>query len=152
MVLGEKTCCKHTSAMYSKFVGSSEDLIVLGKIIDRKLTFSKHIDNLCRYAQYKLHALQRNRKFTVEKTTLLDNSLIESLFGRAPSMWIFGGKICYSKIEEIRHKMLKVIYNNNQSYNSLLLQNNSAPILEMYSRFLMTKIYKTISRVNPESM
>ena len=148
MVLGEKTCCKHTSAMYSKFVGSSEDLIVLGKIIDRKLTFSKHIDNLCRYALYKLHALQRNRKFlTVEKTTLLDNSLIESLFGRAPFIWIFGGKICYSKIEE----MLKVIYNNNQSYNSLLLQNNSAPILEMYLRFLMTKIYKTISRVNPES-
>ena len=38
--MGEKTC-KHTLVINSKFVDSSDDVIILGKTIDKKLTFSK---------------------------------------------------------------------------------------------------------------
>ena len=39
--MGEKTCCKHTLVMNSKFVDSSDNAIILGKTIDKKMTFSK---------------------------------------------------------------------------------------------------------------
>ena len=41
MVMGEKTCCKHTLLINSKFIDSSDNAIILGKTTDKKLTFSK---------------------------------------------------------------------------------------------------------------
>ena len=41
MVMGEKTCCKHTLVINSKFIDSSDNAIILGKTTDKKLTFSK---------------------------------------------------------------------------------------------------------------
>ena len=50
-------------------------MTLLGVIIDKNLTFKKHIDNLVRKAQYKLHALRRIRKFlTIEKAKILGNA------------------------------------------------------------------------------
>ena len=67
MVLVEKTSCRRTLVRNSKFVDLSDDVILQG-ITHKKLTFSKHVDNLYRNAQYKLHALRRIRKFiTVKK-------------------------------------------------------------------------------------
>ena len=43
-------------------VKESNEMILLGIIIDNKLVFKKHIENFCRAAQYKLHALTRIRK------------------------------------------------------------------------------------------
>lgn len=68
MVLGEKTSCRRTLVRNSKFVDLSDDVILQGITTHKKLTFSKHVDNLYRNAQYKLHALRRIRKFiTVKK-------------------------------------------------------------------------------------
>ena len=61
-------------------------------------------------------------------------------------------KTCYCKIEKVHRKTLKVIYNNNQSYNSLLLQNSSVSIHQRHLHFLINEIYKSIFQVNPEFM
>ena len=46
-------------------------------MIDKNLTFKKHVGNLVRKAQYKLHALRRIRKFlTIEKGKILGNAYI----------------------------------------------------------------------------
>ena len=82
-------------------VQSSDDVTLLSVIIANSLTFKKHIDNLVRRAQYKLHALQRIRKFlTVEKAKTLGNAFIDSQFNYAPLIWMFCGKTFYSKIEK----------------------------------------------------
>ena len=39
-----------------------------------------------------------------------------------------------------------MIYNNNESYNSLLLQSNNVSIYQRHLRFLTTEIYKSISQ------
>ena len=50
---------------------------LLGLIINKKLNFSKHIDKLCRNAQYQLHALRRIRKcLSIEKAKMLGNPLV----------------------------------------------------------------------------
>ena len=48
-------------------------------MIDKNLTFKKHIDNLVRKAQYKLYALRHIRKFIIiEKAKVLVNAFIDS--------------------------------------------------------------------------
>ena len=49
-------------------------------------------------------------------------------------------------------KTLKVIYESNDTYDNLLFQSNTVSVHQRHLRFLMTKIYKRISQLNPEFM
>ena len=51
MILGDKTCHKHILKNNSTCVQSSGDVTLLGVMIEKNLTFRKHIDNLVRKAQ-----------------------------------------------------------------------------------------------------
>ena len=46
-------------------VQSKDDETLWGVIVDKNLTFRKHIYHLLRKAQYELHALRRSRKFLI---------------------------------------------------------------------------------------
>ena len=54
MILGDKFHHKHKLKINSIKVEASNDVLLLGITIDRKLTFKQHVENLCRKAQYKL--------------------------------------------------------------------------------------------------
>ena len=65
-------------------VEASDDVLLPGIAIDKKLTFKQHVQNLCRKAQYELHALRRMRKFlTTEKAKILDTVFLDSQFNYA---------------------------------------------------------------------
>ena len=81
-------------------------MILLGITIDNKLVFKKHIENFCRAAQYKLHALTRIRKhLTLDKEILLGNTLINSQFNYAPLIWMFCRKRYIIKLNIIKLKI-----------------------------------------------
>ena len=65
---------------------------------------------------------------------------------------MFFRKTYYSKIEKIHHKTLKVIYELNDTYDNLFLQNNTVSVHQRHLRFLMAEIYKSILQLNPEFM
>ena len=66
-------------------IKESDKVELRGITIDKALNFKKHIENLCRTAQYKLHALRRIRKYlTLDKAKLLGNAFIDSQFNYAP--------------------------------------------------------------------
>ena len=110
MILGDKTCYKHLLKINSTCVQPSDDVTLLGIMIGKNLTFKKHIDNLVRKAQYKLHALRRIRKFlTIKKSKILVNAFLDGQFNYAPLIWMFCRKALYSKIEKIHHRTLKVV-------------------------------------------
>ena len=50
-----------------KVILSSNEVKLLGITIDYELKFKKHITELCRKASYKLHALQRIRRYKLTK-------------------------------------------------------------------------------------
>ena len=78
MILGDKSCYEHILKINLTCAQSSDNVTLLGVITDENLAFKKHIDNLVRKTQYKLHALWRVRKFfTVEKAKILGNAFIE---------------------------------------------------------------------------
>ena len=116
MIPGDQSHHKHILKINSIKVEVSDDALLLGIKIDKKLTFKQHIEDLCRKAQYKVHALRRKRKvLTIEKTKILGNAFICSQFNYAPLLWMFCRKTLYSKIEKIHHKPLKVIYKSNDT-------------------------------------
>ena len=79
MILSDKTCYKHILKINSTCVQSSDDVTLLSVMTDKNFIFKKHVDSLVRKAQYKLHALQRIRKFlTIEKAKILGNIFIDS--------------------------------------------------------------------------
>ena len=64
---------------------NSNEVILLGITIDNKLVFKKHMENLCRTAQYKLHAFTRIRKyFTLDQAIILGYTFTNSQFDYAP--------------------------------------------------------------------
>ena len=74
-------------------IEKNKKVVLLGITIDDLLTFSEHIDNTCRTANYKLHTLQRSRKYlSLEKAKLLCNAFINSQFNYAHRYGCFAEK------------------------------------------------------------
>ena len=57
MILGKKNRLKYGLKIGSITIKESHEVELLGITIDKALNFTKHIENLCRTAKYKLHAL-----------------------------------------------------------------------------------------------
>ena len=89
--------------------------------IDDKLSFKTHIENICRKAKYKLHSLQRRRKYlSTDKAKKLCNAFIDSQFYYAPSIWMFAGKLLISRVQKIDFRSLKVVHNTHDiTYDKL---------------------------------
>ena len=79
MILNREKHRRKRMAINFITVKESNEVILLDITIDNKLLFKKHIENLCRTAQYKLHALTHTRKYlTLDKAILLRNTFINS--------------------------------------------------------------------------
>ena len=102
MILNQKNHRRQRLEINSITVKESNKVILLGITIDNKLVFKKHIENLCRAAQYKLHALTCIRKYlTLDKAFLLGSTFINSQFDYAPLIWMFCRKTLYHKLKKI---------------------------------------------------
>ena len=65
--------------MAGKVIPSSSEMKLLGITIDYELKFKENINEHCRKASYKLHALQRIRKYlSFDEARLLANAFIDS--------------------------------------------------------------------------
>ena len=123
-------------------INESNEVKLIWVTIDKRLNFSKHIDKLCRNAQYKLHALRQIRKYlSLEKTRMLGNTFIDSQFNYAPLIWMFCRKGLYLKMQKIHHKTLKVIYQSNKTYEELLELSETVSIHQWHLKF--TKVLLT---------
>ena len=59
MVLGVKNIVHFTINVNGKIIPCSNEVKFLGITIDNERKFKKHIEDLCKKASYKLHALRR---------------------------------------------------------------------------------------------
>ena len=93
MILGKKIRNLVKLIINATEIEESRKVVLLGITIDNLLIFNEHIDNLRRTANYKLHALQRIRKYlSLEKAKLLCNAFINSQFNYARRCGCFAEK------------------------------------------------------------
>ena len=96
MILGKGTRQTITLNINNIKIRESQNVELLGLIIDNRLTFKDHINMFCRRANYKLHALRRIRKYlTLEKSKLLYNNFINNQFNYTSIICMFCHKQDY---------------------------------------------------------
>ena len=154
MILEDKQNTYLVLNINGKKINNSRETELLGIIIDYKLKFKKHIENLSKKASFKLHALRRICKFSmVEKARILANAFINSQFNYAPLIWMFASKTAISKILKIHYRTLQVVYcEYHKSYEELLQINKDISIHQKHLSILALEVYKSIMHSNQEFM
>lgn len=133
---------------------STESVELLGITLDRKLTFSNHVNTLCCRAQFNVLNLTRLRRYLSKgQLVLLLNSYIISTFTYAPIVWMFCSKTSYGEIEKIHKRALRAVLGDYSSDYEVLLQNSSSKrIHDIHLYHLMCEVFKTLHNLNPSFM
>ena len=131
-----------------KKVRSKTEVNLLGITIDDKLSFNKHISNLCSTVSNRLRALARIRKFlSLEQAKRILEAYIMSTFKYCPLIWMFCNKTANNQINK---RSLRLVYQlEDENFEDLLIKDNSWTIHESNIQTLLIEIYKSLNHINP---
>ena len=118
---------KITFAIENKQIKCKREVKLLGITTDEKLTFTKHIANICSLVNNRLRALTRIRRFlSTEQTKYLSEAYIMSAFKYCLLTWIFCNKTSNNQINKIHERTLRLVYEmEDANSEDLLLKDNS---------------------------
>ena len=121
---------------------------------DKTLNFKTHVNNLCKKASQKLHALTRvSRYMDKPQLELTMTSFVMSHFSYCPLVWMFHDRKSNNKINKIHERALRIIHKDSTSnFEELLIKSNSASVHQRNLQLLLTEIYKTVNNLNPSFM
>ena len=96
-------------------------------MINNRLTFESHAENLCKKAGQKLHALARIANYMdISKKRSIMNAFILSQFSYCPLIWMFQERKLNHRINKIYEDILRIVYNYHQClFEELLERDNS---------------------------
>ena len=115
LVLGNRSNSDTINLNRTKLASSSCEKL-RGILIDRYLSFDKHIKSLCRKAGQKLDALARISNYlTHDQERLLLNSIIKCQFSYCPLIWMFRSRSLNNLINRIDECALRLIHNDHVS-------------------------------------
>ena len=106
---------KRTPSKLNLYLGNSpldtrDDIEILGVTIDRKLTWSKHIQSVSSRAGQRLGALRKlANKLDINGRAVVYKAQIRSIMEYAPLCWINASPTILSMLDNIQKKALKVI-------------------------------------------
>ena len=146
MILGDNQNTSLVLDINGKKINNSREIELLGIVINNQLKFKKHIENLCKKASFKLHALRRIRKFlTVKKARILASAFINSQFNYAPLIWMFASKTAINKFLKIHYRRLQVVYREyHKSYEKLLQINKDIFVHKKHYVFWLYRFIKAL--------
>lgn len=142
-------------AIKDKQIESKSEVELLGITVDNKLSFKKHVRELCKKAGGKLNALKRlgsyipsekARKAYVEAHVL-------SHFNYCSTVWHFCGLTETHKIEKLHERAIRFIYNDNiTEYNTILKSQNIHTLYSQRIRTICCEIFKSKKGLNAAYM
>ena len=127
---------------------------LLGINIDNKLSFDKHITELCNKASQKLHALARIASYMQERQKRqIMKAFISAQFSYCPLVWMFHSKKLNHRINNIHERGLRIVYNDYvSSFDQLLTKDNSVTIHIRNIQTLAIELYKVVKGLSPSIM
>ena len=143
-----------TFAIENKQIKCKREVKLLGITIDEKLTFTKHVANICSLANNKLRALTRIRRFlSMEQTNYLSEAYIMSACKYCPLIRMFCDKTSNSQINKIHKRTLRPVFEmEDANFEDLLLKDKSWSVHENTIHTLLIEIYKSINNLSPPIM
>ena len=132
-------------------VKNSECEKLLGVKFDNKLTFEKHITDICRKACRKIYVPARLAPYMgLSKRCMVMNAFFSSQFNYCPLIWMCHNRTTNRKINRLHERCLCIIYNNKQSsFKMLLEKDNSVSIHDRNIQCLATEMYKVSNGLSP---
>ena len=120
-------------------------------VLQLTVTFEKHIKELSKKGNLKLHTLTRYAKFmSTEKRHLIFKGFIISQFNYFPLVWMFHTKQLNNRINSLHEKALRVKYQDRKSFfNELLNLDKSVSIHYRNIKYLLTETYRV--KMGPSS-
>ena len=113
---------------------------LLGIKIDNNLTFNEHLNHIIDKASHKTNALSRVAPYMNEsKKRILMNSFFWSQFRYCPLVWVLHSGTLNNKINRLRERCLRIVYNDKKStYENLLLRDRSVSVRVRNLQILVT--------------
>ena len=132
-------------------ITSKTSVKLLGVTIDNKLNFNEHVDNICKKANNKLHALARIAKYlNPDKLRILMKTFIESQFNYCPLIWMFHSRQLNSKINKLHERALRIVYKNpHLTFQQLLDLDKTHCIHHRNLQKLAVEMYKVSNKLVP---
>ena len=151
MIFGEKST-EATASIENSMINESDYEKLLGVTFDKKLSFKKHVEDLSKKANQKLHALARLSNYIDPiKSEILMNSFIRSQFNYCPLVWMFHDRTTNSKLNRIHERALRLVCKESESELEKL-KKKYGTIHQHNLQLLMTEIFKTKNNLNPTFM
>ena len=118
---------KITFMLENKRAKFRSEVKLLGVTTDDKLSFTIHIENLCRTVSNRLQASARISKFTsFEQAKHLSEAHIVSTFTYCPLIWMYCSKTTNNLINKIHKRSPRVIYEmEDENLENLLIKDSS---------------------------
>ena len=96
---------------------------ILGVLIDSKISFDEHSDNISKTANKLVNDLSRvNLNMIQNQKKLLSSFFVTYQFTYCPITWMFFSKISTKKINAIYERSLRILLNDYESSHPFILQ------------------------------
>ena len=127
---------------------------LLGKEIDHKLNFEKHISHIFKKVSSQLNAICRLQTFMGHKEKEATINTFEySNFSYGCLIWYFSSKKSQNKVEKIHERSLKFLSNDYLSSCAELLEKSISVSMETKRLLrIIHEIFKTLNNLNPVFM
>ena len=153
LVLGSRSNSDTINLNGTKLARSNYEKL-LGILINRDVSFDKHIKSLCRKAGQKLNALARISNYlTHDQRRLLLHSVIKSQFSYCPLIWMFCSRFLNNIMNRIHERALRLIQNDHVStFQDILEITKEKTIHQNNLECLAKEIYKFLNGLSPPIM
>ena len=129
-------------------INCSRSQKLLGMVLDNKLKFNKHIENIFQKSNKKLNALARVGNYMeLPRKHILMNAFFKAQFDYCPVVWMKSGSL-NNKINRLRERCLRIICNDKHStFEELLAKDNSVSVHHNNIHAIAIEIYKMVNSI-----
>lgn len=137
----------------NNLVEQVDEFKYLGVVIDKKLTFTTHFNNVCKQMTCRMYMINRYKRYFSQKwIKIFCTSLILSKLEYCLPVW---GNLCKSKYERVDKIMLRLSdlvilqkHSKTRHFYNVLEKLNWLTIAERYELYSLKFVYKYIKGVN----
>ena len=136
-------------------IRNEDSVKLLGIHLNNDLNFDYHVNQLCKNASKKLHALARIAKYMdINKRRMLMKAFVSSQFSYCPLIWMFHSRKMEHRINSIHKRALKLVCQDSPdlTFQELLAKDKSVSVHQKNLQLLATEIFKSKTGVSPELM
>ena len=140
-----------TLCINNSVLNSQQSIKLLGVHIDRKLSFTEHVNHITSKASRQVNVLRHLSTYLDSKSKHnMYVSFIKSNFLYCSNVWYFCGRLNLRKMVKLEKRCLRFIYNDYIStYNSMLQMYNMDGIHVTLFKNILTEVFKCLNEINP---